>query len=717
MQLAHAAPRRASRRWTAVCAVAVASALALPSILVSEVRAAVIPTTPAASTAEISDATDGSSSYCTGQPTFKAVIVVGPVGGSTSQFEGWANKIASAASDAGMHVCKVYTPYADQATVRTAAKGADLFVTLMHGNGYPHETSSGGAAGAEPNDGDDSGAHGLGLNASYGSSALKYYGADWVSKYLHLAPNGIVILSHMCNTAGNSEDANRIPDYDLAIDHVDNFAHGFLASTSYPSGGHPSAVMALQSQSFETSDPRGTLIKTLMTSSRTLDQAFMTTYSRNTGSTWKDAYLPNFGAVGTTDFYVTKRSDGSTLRSTGQIHLDPDLAYPGKSAPASWDPHDPSITWLNGFAGKTKNIQNPNGSGQVRFGYVRSIVGDLSLKSSTWRAGAATGSTPTPTPTPTPSSDPTPPAAAPELTTLKADQAGGTYPAADESLPVFTPNGDGTSDSLTLRYKSSAAAKLRVTVTNSAGKVVRTFSVSGRKGSATFAWNGKTDSGAVAPDGTYTVRVHVSGGNSRTTSVKVLTAIKVPRTSHALLNASDGDSLARTATQSVAVHSTTRLLWRILDSRGDVVRTGMDNVRVLTGTRSWVWDGKDESGAYVPDGTYSSVVTATTSKGSYSHQVAVRVMAYQVHGDFSQRPGHWNTFTIDSAESQGSTPRLTVRQPGLSSYRLTLKKVSTNRWSAIWKARPGSMGPVTFTISGTDIKGGTDSRTWTGTIQ
>ena len=311
MQLAHAAPRCASRRSAAICAVAVASVLALSSMIAPEVRAAEVPTTPAGPAADISDATDGSSSNCTGQPAFKAVVVVGPVGSATSQFEGWANKIASAASDAGMHVCKVYTPYADADTVRTAAKGADLFVTLMHGNGYPHETSSGAAAGAEPNDGNDATAHGLGLNASYGSSALRYYGADWVSKYLHLAPNGIVILSHMCNTAGNGEDADKIPGYDLAIDHVDNFARGFLASTSYPSGGHPSVVMALQSQSFDTSDPKGTLIKTLMTSSRTLDQAFMTTYTRNTGSTWRDSYLPNFGAIGTTDFYVTQRSDGS----------------------------------------------------------------------------------------------------------------------------------------------------------------------------------------------------------------------------------------------------------------------------------------------------------------------------------------------------------------------------------------------------------------------
>ncbi|MCY7418578.1 MAG: hypothetical protein LH650_08805, partial [Chloroflexi bacterium] len=397
MQLAHAAPRRASRRPAAIAATVMASVLVLSTVLVSQVRAAILPTTPARA-ADVSDATNGSGTICTGQGAYKVVIVVGPVGSSTARFTDWANKIGTAATNAGMNVCKVYTPYADAATVKTAAKGADLFVALMHGNGYPHQTSTGRGAGAEPNDGNDATAHGLGLNASYGSSSLKYFGADWVISNLRLAPNAIVLLSHMCNTAGNSEDADPIPTYELAIDHVDNFARGFLASTSFPSGS-PSVVMALQSQSFDLTTK--TLFTTLMTSTSTMDQAFMKSYGANTG-TWAGSYLPNYGGVGTTDFYVTRRSDGAGLRSSGQVHLDPDLAYPGKLPPPNWDRYKPDVAWLNTFAGKAKNIQNPNGSGEVRFGYVRAIAGNLSLKASTWKSGASTGTTPTPTPPPTP---------------------------------------------------------------------------------------------------------------------------------------------------------------------------------------------------------------------------------------------------------------------------------------------------------------------------
>ena len=108
-------------------------------------------------------------------------------------------------------------------------------------------------------------------------------------------------------------------------------------------------------------------------------------------SSWYGSYLTNFGFVGSTDFYVTSRADGSSLRSPGKIHVDPDLVVTGltPSKPSTWDRNAPNIAWLDRFAGKSTKISNPNGSGLVRFGYGRSITGDLGLKVSDWQAGAA----------------------------------------------------------------------------------------------------------------------------------------------------------------------------------------------------------------------------------------------------------------------------------------------------------------------------------------
>lgn len=407
MQLAHAAPYR--DQWRSVLTALLALVFMVSASAVSGTRAAALPGTSVAPAPAL-DAVDGSDAACTGRPPFKAVIVVGPVGGQTSRFKAWANEIANAATRAGMSVCRVYTPHADAEAVKTAARGADLFVALMHGNGSPKpyrpKDPDDTDGTADPDDTETASRNGLGLNAPHDSSATKYYGAEWVRKYLRLAPNAIVVLSHMCYTSGNSEDFDRLPTYRLAVEHVDNFAAGFLDSDSYPGGGHPSAVMAIQSQHFDPKDPKGNLITTLMTRNVTLDRAFMTTYTRNTGTAWEGTFLPNAGAIGTTDFYVTQRPDGSDLRSRGRIHMDPDLLVDGRSPtwPASkgeWDPQAPDIAWLDRFAGARKGISK--GSGRARFGYVRAITGDLSFRTAEWRAGAAEGSDegdPGPTPPP-----------------------------------------------------------------------------------------------------------------------------------------------------------------------------------------------------------------------------------------------------------------------------------------------------------------------------
>lgn len=284
-------------------------------------------------------------------------------------------------------------------------------------------------------------------------------------------------------------------------------------------------------------------------------------------------------------------------------------------------------------------------------------------------------------------------------------------------MPVFTPNGDGTSDRLTIRYQATAAASLPVTIIDASDTVVRSFTVDGRQGAGHFGWNGATKDGSTVRDGTYRIRVRMPGGNSRSTLVKVLTAIEVPSTSRDLLHASDGDGLAGSATQSVSVARTARISWRILDAAGEAVRTGLDDVRATRGTTSWAWDGKDDTGEYVPDGTYTSVVTATTSKGSYSHLVTVQVMAYRLDGDPSAKAGQSHTFAITAAEPQRSTPTITVKQRGVPAYELTLHKTGSRQWSAVWKARPGQTGRVTFRISGKDSKGGLDSTTWKGSIE
>ncbi len=73
----------------------------------------------------------------------------------------------------------------------------------------------------------------------------------------------------------------------------------------------------------------------------------------------------------------------------------------------------------------------------------------------------------------------------------------------------FSPNGDHVRDTVSLRLTLGRATTLRVWVVSYEGATVRVLasSVARAAGSTAFTWNGRTSSGALAPDGPYTFRV------------------------------------------------------------------------------------------------------------------------------------------------------------------------------------------------------------------
>jgi hypothetical protein len=148
----------------------------------------------------------------------KVVIVVGPAGANTSNYIYNAKKLASQARSYGATVYEIYTPHATWSRVKSLSQGANLFIYLGHGNGYP---SPYGAFSAYTKDG-------LGLNATDGSTTHKYYGEYYVSHYLNFAPNAVVILNRLCYASGNSEWGSTNPTKSTAIKRVDNYGAGFL---------------------------------------------------------------------------------------------------------------------------------------------------------------------------------------------------------------------------------------------------------------------------------------------------------------------------------------------------------------------------------------------------------------------------------------------------------------------------------------------------------
>jgi hypothetical protein len=151
----------------------------------------------------------------------KVVIVVGPTGTGTAGNIANAQQLAAQARSYGATVIEVYSPHATWAQFAAAAQGANILISMGHGNGWPSPYPP-----FQENTKD-----GVGLNAraNQGNLNVKYYGANYIRKYIHLAPNAVVILHGECYSAGNSEPGNPIPSVEAGRERIQNFAAGFLA--------------------------------------------------------------------------------------------------------------------------------------------------------------------------------------------------------------------------------------------------------------------------------------------------------------------------------------------------------------------------------------------------------------------------------------------------------------------------------------------------------
>lgn len=74
----------------------------------------------------------------------------------------------------------------------------------------------------------------------------------------------------------------------------------------------------------------------------------------------------------------------------------------------------------------------------------------------------------------------------------------------------FSPTCSCPTSSMQLSFRFRRAAKVDVTIVNGAGQTVRTLAEGQalRRGRHAFEWDGRTNAGMVAPDGTYRLRIH-----------------------------------------------------------------------------------------------------------------------------------------------------------------------------------------------------------------
>ena len=550
----------------------------------------------------------------------KAVFIVGPTNSLTPMNLADAESLAETAQSLGMNVVRVFYPHATWDKVVAAVQGANLVVYMGHGYGWPSKYT---------NVLTESRQDGMGLNSydGSGSGTYTYYGANMLRQYVHLAPNAIVFLNHLCYSAGNGEPGMAFPTPDLARQRVDNMASGWLATGA-------KAVFAYGEELF---------VKTLRdmmdtTKDSTVDDLFHIASTAHVGEYW--------GWVGANpQKYDSVRTPGATN------FLDPDVA------------HD---------------------------GYYRAVTGDLTMTASEWRNG------------------PEGPAA-PTFKNLSASTDGAAQLVGSNGT-LFTPNGDGSTDTVSLNYTVNKETFVDWQVQDASNTVVRNFSSWSTAGQGTAVWDGKDNSGSYVPDGTYTLTGTPSSraGNAGTplsTTVQVLTTMAAPSAGPNLFYAADGDSQAPTTALSVTLTKPANLSWTIVDSNNTVVRTKMTNASQGAGKLTWTWDGKDESNNFVPQGTYYSVTTAATSAGTYSQSVAVDARAFRIQSVVAApfARGTKVKFTITSAESLLAKPKVRVTLPGLAAKTYSTTKVAGGGYSVtVSMSASAQAGIVTFHVTGTD---------------
>jgi hypothetical protein len=150
----------------------------------------------------------------------KVVLIVGPAGSATPYYRHLADEAAAAASEYTSKVVKVYSPDATWPNVKAALQGASVVVYLGHGNGWPSIYRD--ALYPPTQDG-------FGLNPHSGAAdEHQYFGEEQIGSQIQLAPDAVVIFSHLCYASGNTEPGLAEGTLDQAQQRVDNYAAGFF---------------------------------------------------------------------------------------------------------------------------------------------------------------------------------------------------------------------------------------------------------------------------------------------------------------------------------------------------------------------------------------------------------------------------------------------------------------------------------------------------------
>jgi flagellar hook assembly protein FlgD len=213
---------------------------------------------------------------------------------------------------------------------------------------------------------------------------------------------------------------------------------------------------------------------------------------------------------------------------------------------------------------------------------------------------------------------------------------------------AFSPNADGIKDTVELLPRIQEKAGIdrwSVTILDASGKAVKT--VTG-KGSPleSIVWNGTDSSGAKVPDGTYSAKIDVNytqGNAPSANSAPFLLKTSFPQAevgADRVLFSPSETSSRKTVTIRQSSKAGDDWHGAIYNSRNEAIRS----YEWKGALADQVWDGTDDAGNLVPDGSYRYVVFAQDAAGNRTEKTVPSIV-------------------VDSRPAQAF---LTVNSPGFS---------------------------------------------------
>jgi flagellar hook assembly protein FlgD/outer membrane protein OmpA-like peptidoglycan-associated protein len=238
---------------------------------------------------------------------------------------------------------------------------------------------------------------------------------------------------------------------------------------------------------------------------------------------------------------------------------------------------------------------------------------------------------------------------------------------------IFSPDGDGNKDTLTISQTGSAEDLWEGGVYDASGTKVKTFDLTGA-GPSAIVWNGTSDSGEIVPDGVYSYRIRSTDKAQNTESAEqgnIIVSTIQPQLTLTISDAwfsPDGNGVKDTVTLSPAIPVKDGIVsWEALirDSAGTPRRAFAGNSAPPAHID---FDGRNDAGALLPEGVYNGELSVRYRNGyvssASSPAFTLDLTAPRASVRIEDRDGAAGRPPVFSPDNDGNKDTLVLAQEG-----------------------------------------------------